>query len=67
MVAILRCWCWHVIIVQDAMVFLWEGGMVERPLCENGLYLAHGFPVSGAEVCAKGLAYLKEKVFSQNL
>ena len=38
-----------------------------QPLCENGLYLLHGFPVSGAEVCSEGLAYLKEEVLSQDI
>ena len=36
-------------------------------LYQTGLCLAHSFPVSGAEVCSKGLPYLKEEVPSQDI
>ena len=40
---------------------------MEQPFCKNGLYLVHGFLVTRAEICAEGLAYLKEQVFGQDV
>ncbi len=40
---------------------------MEQSLCQSSLCLAHSFPVSGAEVCSKGLPYLKEEVLGQHM